>query len=63
MNQGKMVFAQVMEIAPYHVFKHCVNRYNGDYKVQDFTCWHALDSISDMDKAYVDFKRLLTKLC
>ena len=39
MNQGKMVFAQVMEFAPYHVFKYCVKRYDGDYKVQDFTCW------------------------
>ena len=39
MNQGKMVFAQVMEFAPYHVFKYCVKRYEGDYKVQDFTCW------------------------
>jgi len=39
MNQGKMVFAQIMEFAPYHVFKYCVKRYNGDYKVQNFTCW------------------------
>lgn len=39
MNPGKMVFAQVMEFAPYHVFKYCVKRYDGDYKVQDFTCW------------------------
>lgn len=39
MNQGKMVFAQLMEFAPYHVFKYCVKRYDGDYKVQDFTCW------------------------
>lgn len=39
MNSGKMVFAQLMEFAPYHVFKYCVKRYNGDYKVQNFTCW------------------------
>jgi hypothetical protein len=39
MNQGKMVFAQVMEFAPYHVFKYCVDRYNGNYKVKDLTCW------------------------
>ena len=39
MNQGKLVFAQLMEFAPYHVFKYCVKRYDGDYKVQDFTCW------------------------
>lgn len=39
MNQGKMVFSQIMEFAPFHVFKYCVNRYNGDYKARDFTCW------------------------
>ena len=39
MNQGKMVFTQIMEFAPYHVFKYCVKRYDGDYKVQGFTCW------------------------
>ncbi len=39
MNVGKMVFAQIMDFAPYHVFKYCVKRYNGDYKVQSFTCW------------------------
>ena len=39
MNQGKMVFTQIMEFAPYHVFKYCVKRYQGDYKVQGFTCW------------------------
>jgi hypothetical protein len=39
MNQGKMVFTQIMEFAPFHVFKYCVKRYNGDYKTRDFTCW------------------------
>jgi hypothetical protein len=39
MNQGKMVFSQIMEFAPFHVFKYSVKRYNGDYKARDFTCW------------------------
>lgn len=39
MNQGKMVFAQLMEFASDDIFKRCVQRYNGNYKVQDFTCW------------------------
>ena len=39
MNQGKMVFAQLMEFASDDIFKHCVRRYNGNYKVKDFTCW------------------------
>jgi len=39
MNQGKMVFAQLIEFASDDVFKWCVHRYNGNYKVKDFTCW------------------------
>jgi len=39
MNQGKMIFAQLMEFASFHVFKYCEKRYNGNYKVKDFTCW------------------------
>ena len=39
MNQGKMVFAQMMEFASFHVFKYCVKRYQGDYKIKDFSCW------------------------
>ena len=39
MNQGKMVFAQLVEFASFHVFKYCVKRYNGNYKAKDFTCW------------------------
>lgn len=39
MNQGKMVFAQIMEFASFHVFKYCVKRYQGDYKIKDFSCW------------------------
>jgi Transposase DDE domain/Domain of unknown function (DUF4372) len=39
MNQGKMVFAQLMEFASFHVFKYCVKRYHGDYKNRGLTCW------------------------
>ena len=39
MNQGKMVFAQLMEFAPFHVFKYCAKRYQGNYKIKDFSCW------------------------
>ena len=34
-----MIFSQLMEFASFHVFKYCVQRYNGDYKAKDFTCW------------------------
>jgi hypothetical protein len=39
MNQGKMVFAQLIEFASDDIFKWCVKRYKGNYKAKDFTCW------------------------
>jgi hypothetical protein len=39
MNKGKMVFAQLMEFAPWGIFKYGVKRYNGDYNNKGLTCW------------------------
>jgi len=39
MNQGKTVFAQLMDFLPAHEFRRCVNRYQGNYKVSHFSCW------------------------
>lgn len=39
MNKGKMVFSQIMDFANKDIFRNCVKRYKGDYKVKDFTCW------------------------
>jgi hypothetical protein len=38
MFQGKFVFSQIMDIIPWDRFQTCVNRYNGDYRVQEFKC-------------------------
>lgn len=38
MYAGKLVFSQVMEHLPLHVFHRCVDRYNGEFKVKEFTC-------------------------
>ncbi len=38
MNTGKTVFAQLLEHLPLHQFRRCVKRYDGNYKVQSFTC-------------------------
>ena len=38
MNTGKTVFAQLQEHLPLHQFQRCVKRYDGNYKVQSFTC-------------------------
>lgn len=38
MYTGKIVFSQVMEHLPLHTFHQCVDRYQGDVKVQEFFC-------------------------
>ena len=38
MNQGKLVFAQVMQHLPLTTFRRCVDRYSGERKVQSFSC-------------------------
>lgn len=39
MNQGKTVFAQLMDLIPAHEFRRCVERYHGNRKVSRFSCW------------------------
>jgi Domain of unknown function (DUF4372)/Transposase DDE domain len=59
MNQGKYVFAQLIEFLSHNDFIRCVSKYHGNYKVKTFTCWHQLlymvfgqlsnrDSLSDL---------------
>jgi len=59
MNQGKYVFAQLIEFLSHNDFIRCVTQYEGNYKVKTFTCWHQLlymmfgqlsnrDSLSDL---------------
>jgi hypothetical protein len=38
MYQGKLVLAQVMAHLPLTTFRRCVALYNGDFKVQAFSC-------------------------
>ena len=38
MYAGKSVFSQVMEFLPLNVFHRCVDRYNGNFNVQTFSC-------------------------
>ena len=39
MNQGKMVFSQIMEFANQDIFKNIVSHYDGNYKTKDFSSW------------------------
>ena len=39
MNTGQTVFGQLMEIIPRYQFQICVDRYQGNRYVKDFSCW------------------------
>jgi len=56
MNTGKTVFSQIMEFLPLHQFRQCVKRYNGDYKVQNFSC---MDQFLCMGFAQLTFRESL----
>ena len=46
MNKGKYVFAQLMELIHPEEFDRCVARYNGNFRVRQFSCWHQFLSLS-----------------
>ncbi len=39
MNEGRMIFPQLMDFVPKHTFRRCVNRYQGNYRVRNFFYW------------------------
>ncbi len=38
MNQGKIIFAQIMSLFPVYIFRQCVTRYNSDRHKFKFSC-------------------------
>lgn len=46
MNQGKYVFSQLISLLPKYEFDKCVERYKGNYKVKELTCWIQFLSMS-----------------
>lgn len=42
MNQGKYVFAQIVEFLPQRVFDRVVDKYDGNRYVKHFSCWNHL---------------------
>ena len=59
MNQGKLVFAQVMEHLPLTTFRRCVGRYQGERKVKTFSC---LDQFLCMAFAQLTYRESLRDL-
>jgi hypothetical protein len=42
MNTGKYIFSQVTAFLDFNEFNKIVEKYDGNYKVQHFTCWNQL---------------------
>ena len=38
MHAGSYVFSQMMDHLPWHIFRRCVARYDGDRKIKRFSC-------------------------
>src|SRR6266851_4429572 len=56
MNQGKLVFAQLMQHLPLTTFRRCVARYHGEFKVHSFSC---LDQFLCMTFAQLTYRESL----
>ena len=56
MHAGKLVFAQVMEFAPWHTFCRLVSKYRGDLNVRTFNC---LDQFLCMAFAQLTYRKSL----
>jgi hypothetical protein len=39
MNSGKTIFAQLMDFVSAYEFRKCVDQYNGNFKMKNFSCW------------------------
>jgi len=56
MYAGKLVFAQVMDFAPWHTFRRLVSKYRGDFNVRSFSC---LDQFLCMAFAQLTYRESL----
>ena len=56
MNTDRTVFSQVIDFVPLHVFRKCVQRYHGNFKVRKFSC---LDQFLCMCFAQLTFRESL----
>jgi hypothetical protein len=56
MHAGKLIFAQMMEFAPWHIFRRLVAKYRGDFNVRSFSC---LDQFLCMAFAQLTYRESL----
>lgn len=52
MPTGKIVFAQIMDWVHPEQFRRCVARYQGEYKVRNFSCWDQFLAMSFAQLTY-----------
>lgn len=52
MNLGKTIFTQLLQHLPRYEFNQCVDRYHGNYKVRNFSCWDQLLCMSFAQLTY-----------
>ena len=56
MHVGKLIFAQLMEFAPWHTFRRLIAKYRGDFNVRTFSC---LDQFLCMAFAQLTYRESL----
>jgi len=56
MYTGRLIFSQIMDYLPKHIFRQCVNRYHGNRKIKNFTC---LDQFLCMAFAQLTYRESL----
>lgn len=49
---GNLVFAQLMELAPWHTFRRLVSKYRGDFNVRTFSCLNQFLSMAFAQLTY-----------
>jgi hypothetical protein len=52
MHSGNLVFAQLMEFAPWHTFRRLVSKYHGDFNVRTFSCLNQFLSMAFAQLTY-----------
>ena len=59
MNQGQTVFAQLIQHLSHNEFHRCVDRYRGNHRIRNFSCW---DQFLTMAFAQLTFRESLREI-
>ena len=52
MYTGQIIFSQIIDFLPRYEFKKCVERYHGDYKIKNFSCYDQFLSMAFAQLTY-----------